>query len=144
MFLFLNAGSYSVTPDLINYYTAVPTSHSDNFTGTQQTDSLNDFALQPAGVFNDLCVKITPLGPFRSGFDQSYMVNYSNVGTTTLNPTVIFFPDNDVSFASATPAASSVTLDSIVWNFGPAGAFSVGTNFNYCECKYWGAYRNIN
>ncbi|MBK8875495.1 MAG: T9SS type A sorting domain-containing protein [Bacteroidetes bacterium] len=122
----LNAGSYSVTPDLINYYTAVPTSHSANFTGTQQTDSLNDFAFQPAGVFNDLCVKITPLGPFRSGFNASYMVNYSNVGTTTLNPTVIFFPDNDVSFASATPAASSVTLDSIVWNFGPLAPFQSG------------------
>jgi hypothetical protein len=122
----LNPGSYSVTPDLINYYTAVPTSHSANFTGIQQTDSLNDFAFQPAGVFNDLCVKITPLGLFRSGFNASYMVNYSNVGTTTLNPTVIFFPDNDVSFISANPAASSVTLDSLVWNFGPLAPFQSG------------------
>ncbi|MBL0072265.1 MAG: hypothetical protein IPP34_10875, partial [Bacteroidetes bacterium] len=101
-------------------------SHNAVFTGIQQTDSLNDFALQPAGVFNDLCVKITPLGPFRSGFDQSYMVNYSNVGTTTLNPTVIFFPDNDVSFVSANPVVSSVTLDSLVWNFGPLAPFQSG------------------
>jgi hypothetical protein len=119
-------GNYTVTPDLINYYTAVPASHSAVFTGIQQTDSLNDFALQPAGVFNDLCIKITPLGLFRSGFNASYMVNYSNVGTTTLNPTVIFFPDNNVSFVNATPVASSVTLDSLVWNFGPLAPFQSG------------------
>jgi hypothetical protein len=122
----LNPGNYTVAPDLINYYTAVPASYSAVFTGIQQTDSLNDFALQPAGVFNDLCVQITPLGPFRSGFNASYMVNYSNVGTTTLNPTVIFFPDNDVSFVSANPVASSVTLDSLVWNFGPLAPFQSG------------------
>ncbi|MBK9046813.1 MAG: T9SS type A sorting domain-containing protein [Bacteroidetes bacterium] len=122
----LNPGNYTVAPDLINYYTAVPASHNATFTGIQQTDSLNDFALQPAGVFNDLCVNITPLGPFRSGFNASYMVNYSNVGTTTLNPTVIFFPDNDVSFVSASPVATSVTLDSLVWNFGPLAPFQSG------------------
>ncbi|MBL7914957.1 MAG: T9SS type A sorting domain-containing protein [Bacteroidia bacterium] len=122
----IGPGNYFVTPDLINYYNAVPASHSANFTGIQQTDSLNDFALQPAGVFNDLCVKITPLSQFRSGFNASYMVNYSNVGTTTLNPTVIFFPDNDVSFVSANPVASSITMDSIVWNFGPLAPFQSG------------------
>jgi hypothetical protein len=122
----LNPGNYTVAPDLINYYTAVPASHSANFTGILQTDSLNDFALQPAGVFNDLCVSITPLGPFRSGFNASYLVNYSNVGTTTLNPTVIFFPDNNVSFVNATPVASSVTLDSLVWNLGPLAPFQSG------------------
>ncbi|MBK6640824.1 MAG: T9SS type A sorting domain-containing protein [Bacteroidetes bacterium] len=122
----LNPGNYTVAPELINYYTAVPASHNATFTGIQQTDSLNDFAFQPVGIFNDLCVKITPLGPFRSGFNSSYLVKYSNVGTTTLNPTVIFFPDNDVSFVSANPVASSVTLDSLVWNFGPLAPFQSG------------------
>ncbi len=122
----IGPGNYSVTTDLVNYYTAVPASHNATFTGIQQTDSLNDFAFQPVGVFNDLCIKITPLGPFRSGFNASYMVNYSNVGTTTLNPTVIFFPDNDLSFVSANPVASSITLDSLVWNFGPLVPFQSG------------------
>lgn len=122
----IGPGNYSVAPDYINYYNAVPATHTATFTGIQQTDSLNDFALQPAGVFNDLCVSITPLGPFRSGFNASYLVNYSNVGTTTLNPTVLFFPDNDVSFVSANPVASSVTIDSIVWNFGPMAPFQSG------------------
>ncbi len=126
MFLFLDSGNYSVAPDFINYYNAVPASHSATFSGIQQTDSLNDFAFQPAGVFNDLCVTITPLGPFRSGFNQSYLITYENVGTTTLNPTVIFFPDNDVSFVAANPVASTVTIDSLIWNFGPLAPFQSG------------------
>ncbi len=122
----LDSGYYSVAPDFINYYNAVPVTHSAVFLGIQQTDSLNNFAFQPAGVFNDLCVTITPLGPFRSGFNQSYVINYENVGTTTVNPTVIFFPDNDVSFVSANPVASTVTTDSLIWNFGPLAPFQSG------------------
>ncbi|MBL7914951.1 MAG: T9SS type A sorting domain-containing protein [Bacteroidia bacterium] len=122
----LNPGSYSVSPALISYYSAVPTSHSAFFSGIHQKDSLNDFAFQPAGVFNDLCVSISPLGSFRAGFNANYMINYINVGTTTLNPTVILFPDNDVNYVNALPAASSVSLDSLVWNFGPLSPFQAG------------------
>ncbi|HMT27929.1 MAG TPA: T9SS type A sorting domain-containing protein [Bacteroidia bacterium] len=122
----LDSGSFSVSPVSINYYIALPASHSAVLSGIQQTDSLNDFAFQPAGVFNDLCVTITPTSPFRAGFNQIYMVNYSNVGTTTLNPTVIFFPDNDVSFVSSAPVANVVTADSLIWNFGPLAPFESG------------------
>ncbi|MBL0340748.1 MAG: T9SS type A sorting domain-containing protein [Bacteroidetes bacterium] len=122
----VDPGSYTVAPDLINLFNAVPVSHSVVFSGIEQTDTLNDFAFQPAGVFNDLCVKITPLGQFRSGFNATYLVSYSNDGNTTLIPTVIFFPDNDVSFVSANPVASTVTIDSLVWNFGPLAPFQSG------------------
>ncbi len=122
----VDTGSFSTSSESLFYYYAVPFSHNSNFTGTQQTDSLNDFALQPAGVFNDLCVTVTPLGPFRAGFNASYHVTYENVGTTTLNPTVIFFADDDVSFVSAIPVANSVTIDSVVWYFGPLSPFQTG------------------
>ena len=123
----LDSGTFSVSPATLNYYNIVPTSHDASFTGIQQTDSLNDFAYQPAGVFNDLCVTITPLSPFRAGFNGSYLITYENVGTTTLNPTVIFFADDDVSFVSAIPAANTATLDSVVWNFGPLSPFQQGS-----------------
>jgi hypothetical protein len=61
------------------------------FTGINETDSLNDFAFQPQGTFEDVCITITPLGNFRSGFNASYMISYGNYGTTTVsNPTYIF------------------------------------------------------
>jgi hypothetical protein len=92
-------------------------------------DSLNDFAFQPTGVFNDLCVSITPMAPFRSGLNAYYLITYENIGTTTLNPTVVLFPSTDVSFLSATPTPSSLTIDSMVWNFGPLEPFQSGNVF---------------
>ncbi|MFI5219104.1 MAG: T9SS type A sorting domain-containing protein [Bacteroidia bacterium] len=123
----LDSGNFTVHPAPINYYNPVPSTHTAYFSSINQTDSLNDFAFQPTGVFNDLCVNITPMGRFRAGFNASYMINYENLGTTTLSPTVIFFPDNDVTFVSANPVANSVTVDSVVWNFGPLAPFQTGS-----------------
>jgi type IX secretion system substrate protein len=123
----LASGNFSVSPAPLNYYNVVPAVRSGNFSGSLQTDSLNDFAYQPtAGSFNDLCVSISPIGLFRAGGDASYLINYENMGTTILNPTVIFFPDNDVTYISSVPVASSVTTDSVVWNFGPIAPFQTG------------------
>src|SRR6185436_370322 len=76
--------------------------------------------------FNDLCVTITPMGNFRANMNANYMINYENVGTTTLNGTVIFFPDNDVTYVSSNPTATSVTTDSVVWNVGTLTPFQTG------------------
>jgi hypothetical protein len=123
----LDSGNYSVSPAFINFYNQNPLMHTAYFPGIQLTDSLNDFAFQPAGVFNDLCASITPMGNFRAGFDASYMINYENVGTTTLSPTIIFFPDNDVSFVSSNVNPTSVTTDSVVWVLGPLTPFQSGS-----------------
>jgi hypothetical protein len=125
--LVIDSGNYSVAPASINYYNTVPSTHIAYFPGVQQTDSLNDFAFQSMGVFNDLCASITPMGNFRAGFDASYLINYNNLGTTTLSPTIIFFPDNDVSFVSATVTPTSVTTDSVVWTLGPLAPFQSGS-----------------
>ncbi|MBK7388213.1 MAG: T9SS C-terminal target domain-containing protein [Bacteroidetes bacterium] len=58
----LNSGSFDVVPVNLNNYTASPASQYSYFPAFQQTDNLNDFAFQPQGVLNDLCVTITPLG----------------------------------------------------------------------------------
>jgi len=123
----LDSGNFSVSPDLINYYNTLPANHTAYFSGINQTDSLNDFALQPSGVFNDLCVTITQLQAFRPGFDANYMINYENVGTTTLNGTVIFFADANVVYVSSTPIATSVTMDSVVWNVGILAPYQTGS-----------------
>jgi len=121
-----DTGNYSVSPDAISYYNAVPSVQPAYFSGINQQDSLNDFAFQPVGIFNDLCITITPMGNFRDNMNANYMINYENVGTTTLNSTVIFFPDNDVTFVSADPVATSVTTDSVVWNVGTLAPFQTG------------------
>jgi len=76
---------------------------------------LNDFAFQGIPNINDLCIDITPLSAFRPGFNGYYSINYQNVGTTTLNSFIIFFPDSGLSFVSSNLSPSLQTTDSIVW-----------------------------
>jgi hypothetical protein len=92
-----------------------------------QTDSLNDFAYQPIGTFDDVCVTITPLGQFRSGFTATYQINYGNYGTTTIAPTVYFYPDTNVTFQSATLTPSQITTDSVVWSLPAMLPFQTGS-----------------
>lgn len=121
-----DSGSYQVSPALSNnYYTPVPGNHAVSFSGILQTDSLNNFAFQPAGLFNDLLVTLTPATPFRSGMSAGYKLNYSNRGTTTLNPTVVFYPDKS-SFISSIPAPANVTPDSVIFALGALAPFESG------------------
>ncbi|HRB52583.1 MAG TPA: T9SS type A sorting domain-containing protein [Bacteroidia bacterium] len=122
----LDTGGFSVSASTINYYNSVPLVHTAYFNNINQTDSLNDFALQPNGVINDVCINLTPVSLFRSGFDATYYISYINNGTTTLTPTVIFFPDANVSFTSANVTPTSVTTDSVVWNIGALTPFQSG------------------
>lgn len=130
----LDSGSFDVVPVNLNNYTASPASQNSYFAAFQQTDNLNDFAFQPQGVLNDLCVTITPLSPFRSGFLASYMISYENVGTTTItNPSVVFFPDINVSYAMATVTPSTIAPDSVAWTLSPllpfeSGEFMIGVS----------------
>ena len=121
-----DTGNFTVSGAPLNYYNSVPIVHTAYFNSIQQIDSLNDFAFQPNGVLNDVCINLTPLGNFRSGLFANYYISYINNGTTTLSPTVIFFPDANVSFTSANVTPVSVTTDSVVWNIGSLAPFQSG------------------
>lgn len=126
--LVLDSGNYSVGPDPLYYFTPVPSIHNAYFSSIQQTDSLNDFAFQPNGFFNDLCITITPATPFRQGMNATYLINYENIGTTTINNcSVIFFPHNLVSYVGSNVAPFSVAPDSVLWNIGTLTPFQTGS-----------------
>ncbi|MBK9321334.1 MAG: hypothetical protein IPM91_22730 [Bacteroidetes bacterium] len=92
-----------------------------------QADSLNDFAIQPQGTFEDVCITITPLGNFRSGFNASYMISYGNYGNTTVTPTVYFYPYSNVTFQSATVTPNQIFPDSVIWNLPALTPFQTGS-----------------
>jgi hypothetical protein len=123
----LDTGNFIVSTQSVNWFSSFPSTQSAAFTGIQQTDSLNDFAFQPQGTFEDVCVSITPLGPFRSGFNASYMISYGNYGNTTVVPTVYFYPYSNVTFQSATLTPNNVTPDSVVWNLPALTPFQTGS-----------------
>ncbi len=125
--LVLDSGNFTVSPQTVNWYSPNPISLASIFTGILQTDSLNDFAFQPQGTFEDVCIKITPLGNFRSGFNASYMISYGNYGNTTVTPTVYFYPYSNVTFQSATLTPSQITPDSVIWNLPSLTPFQTGS-----------------
>ncbi len=123
----LDSGSYSISSTYIDYYTAIPSFNTANFSGLNQIDSLNDFAYQATNIVNDLCISIAPVGRFRPGFDAEYLLTYTNTGTTTLTPTVYFFADSLLTFISSVPTANFASNDSAIWYPGAISPFQTGT-----------------
>ncbi|MBK7887450.1 MAG: T9SS type A sorting domain-containing protein [Bacteroidetes bacterium] len=123
----LDSGTYTVLPQSQPWFNPNPLTNSATFTAINQTDSLNDFGYQPQGTFEDVCITITPLGNFRSGFAASYMINYGNYGNTTVSPTVYFYPYNNVTFQSATVTPSQIFPDSVIWNLPALTPFQTGS-----------------
>ena len=122
-----DSGNYEVSTGIYNgYFAPVPSSHNVYFPGNQQTIAGNDFAMQATSSFDDLCLTITPTGPFRSGFNTSCLIDYSNLGTTTINATVVFYIDSNVSFISSSLSPTSIFLDSVVFSIGNLTPFQTG------------------
>jgi len=62
----VDTGLATIAPLPAPYYSFAPSSHTAVFpTLTQQIDSLNHFAMQADGAFNDLGISLTPVGVFR-------------------------------------------------------------------------------
>jgi hypothetical protein len=123
----LDSGSFLSYPTPLNLYIPYPATHSSYFPGINLKDSLNDFAFQPQGAFDEVAVTITPLSVFRSGFNAGYMINYSNEGTTTVTPTIVFSPDNNISYQSASVMPNQITTDSVVWVLPSISPFQNGS-----------------
>ena len=120
-------GTFEVSPNtFVPYYAPLPATHTVIFSTIGEIDSLNDFALQPIGSFNDLRVIISPLTAFRPGFVNSYNIYYENVGNTFLGGDLVFYPDSLISFDSASVTPFSITSDSIIWTIAPLAPFSSG------------------
>ncbi|MBK9402340.1 MAG: hypothetical protein IPN36_16300, partial [Bacteroidetes bacterium] len=123
----LDTGNFIASPPSINWYNPAPVSHTATFTGIHQTDSLNDFAFQSQGAFEDGSITITPISNFRSGFTAYYQIKYSNYGTTNISPSVYFYPYSNVTFQSSTVTPSQISPDSVIWNLSPMTPFQTGS-----------------
>jgi len=100
------------------YYTVVPPSHVSNFPGFFATDSMS-FALQPIPGIRDFGIDLFSISPFRPGFDVTYKIKISNLGTDTLvNKTIRMVKDTRLLFLSASPAPTSVINDTLIWTTG--------------------------
>ena len=122
----LDSGNFSVTTDSINYYSCVPISHSVNFGGLNQIDSLLDFAFQPSGNINDLSISLTPILPFSPGFNANYYISYKNVGTTILQPEIIFKRNPSLTYLSSSILPTNIIGDTIKWTLDSISPYQQG------------------
>ncbi|MEJ8844662.1 T9SS type A sorting domain-containing protein [Lacibacter sp. H375] len=114
----VDTGNYVTTVQLYNpYYTVVPSSRNSTFNSYLNTDSFG-FAVQPLANYQDLIVHLLPVSPARPGFKAQYVLNYKNIGTTTIaNGTVKLIKDSRSAYSFSLPLPASVVADTITWNY---------------------------
>jgi uncharacterized repeat protein (TIGR01451 family) len=125
-----NIGSYTLTITPPGYFTAVPLQYNYNFT-SYDTVVIKDFPLQATGVVDDLFISVLPVNAAaRPGFQYPYVITYTNVGTTTLTPNIVFNYDNTrLTYDSSSNAAvfntgSSLTLAETMMPLGVQKSFT--------------------
>ncbi|MEJ8820313.1 DUF7619 domain-containing protein [Lacibacter sp. H407] len=114
----VDTGAYVTTLQLFNpYYTVVPSSRNSTFSSYLNTDSFS-FAIQPIANKQDLITHLIPVSPARPGFKAQYVLNYKNIGTTTIaNGTVKLIKDNRSAYSFSLPLPASIVADTITWNY---------------------------
>lgn len=81
-------------------------------------DTGKNFAVHYLVNVKDLQITVTNLTPARPGFDDVIMINYRNIGNTTMSGTVTLdFNDTNLTFLSSNPAQSGINGNTISWNY---------------------------
>lgn len=129
----IDTGSYTTTVQLFNpYFNVVPFSRNTNFTTYFNVDSFG-FAIQPIPNKQDLIVHFVPASPARPGFKAQYVLNYKNVGTTTIaNGSVKLIKDSRTTLTAALPVPSTIIADTLTWNYSnlkPLDSVAIGLEF---------------
>ncbi len=126
-------GTYTTTIQFNNpYFNTVPVSGNSNFTTYFNTDSFG-FAIQPIPNKQDLQINLVPLSPARPGFKAQYVLNYKNVGTTTIaNGSVKLIKDSRAALSLALSVPASIIADTLTWNYSnlkPLDSIAIGLEF---------------
>lgn len=99
-------------------YDASPINYTNVVSGGVNNFPNQDFCITPNAVANDVLVNIIPTTQARPGFNTSYQIKYTNLGTTTLNGTVDLSYDNtSVSYLNASTVPNATTVNSLSWNY---------------------------
>ncbi len=124
-------GTYIITPSTPSFYNAFPSSYTHNF-NTYDTIIFDTFALKHNAIKDSISIVATAINnAARPGFNFAYKVDFENVGTTVLSPTINFnYDTNLLIFDSSSNSALvnngsnlSVTLSNFV--AGETGSFMI-------------------
>ena len=133
--LFPDLGTFSttITSSIPNYYQSNPIDYSHEFTNTGNTEVAN-FCLNPVQSINDLSIAIYPITDTRPGFNASYRISYSNIGTVQQNGQITLeYNNSKLFFLSSSEPVSSQTINAISFdynNLNPFESRSIDIDFN--------------
>lgn len=123
----------SINSNLPSYFSVNPVSETSNFIGVGNLDYV-DFCINTTVNVNDLNINVIPTSEARPGFDSSYRIVFTNIGTTQLNGSVSLSYDNTkMNFNSASQSITSQTENTIIFdysNFNPFESRSIDLEFN--------------
>jgi len=114
-----------VTTDLPNYYSANPSSQTNNFTGFDNMFTAN-FCIEASQTVNDVNITLIPTSQAKPGFNTTYQIVFKNVGTTQLNGDVTLeFDETKLSFLNATETVNTQTSNSLTFNYSNLNPFEI-------------------
>lgn len=109
---------YTLTATSNNPYvqSISPASHDVPFTGATDVDAGNDFGVVLQPNIQDLMIDL--FGPWgRPGFESPGQLTYGNIGSQEMDGTITLDLDADQSWISSTPAPTTVSGNTITWEF---------------------------
>ena len=89
-------------------YSATPSNYTNLISSGMNNVFNQDFCVSDNSIMNDVEVRIIPTTQSRPGFNTSYQLQYTNIGTTTLSGTLGLTYDNtkvSYLYASTTPSS---------------------------------------
>ncbi|WP_298427328.1 T9SS type A sorting domain-containing protein [uncultured Kordia sp.] len=126
----VSEGNVSTTASigLPDYFVATPVTHTTSFNGSSNTDDTANFCITATNQADDLNVVLYPLSETRPGFDTSYELVYSNIGTQPASGTVtLVFDAAMMNFIMASTSPDTQTGDTLTFNFSDLLPFETRT-----------------
>lgn len=129
-----NQSGNFVTQTNYPIYTSTPANYTNVVTSGVNNYANQNFCLTTSIVANDVSINIIPTTQARPGFNTSYQIQYTNLGSTTLSGALnLSFDNSKVSFLNATTTPDSQTATDLSWNYvtlNPLESRVVDVNFN--------------
>ncbi len=111
-----DTGSTTTIIQNLLYYTVTPASHISTFATYYNTDTIN-FAMVPVPGIQDVSVSIIPLTPARPGFNVTYQISYTNLGTVTMSDSLYFISDTLLNYVSSTQPVINFNGDTMTFSY---------------------------
>jgi hypothetical protein len=120
--IWVPATNYTITPyNSANIESACTSSYSVSVT-SGSTSANNNFAYSIPPIY-DVCVATFTTG-IVPGFNGYYYVNLHNYGNQSANGVLYFVLPAALNYTSSSPSPSSVSGDTIFWNYSGLAAYS--------------------